>query len=135
MPPEDERARLVREWMQIAERDLRGAMLMEQAPELFDLAAFHCQQAAEKALKGFLTQHDRPYRRTHDLTELLRQCSEIDPAFAAFVDAARTLTPFAGDVRYPGVVDVPPEQAAAALSMATELVRFVAARLPKAGQP
>ncbi|HTE86438.1 MAG TPA: HEPN domain-containing protein [Dehalococcoidia bacterium] len=61
----------MREWLEIAERDLRGAMLIRQSPGLFDLAAFHCHQAAEKALKGYLTQHDSPFRRTHDLTELL----------------------------------------------------------------
>ena len=48
MPPEDERARLVRQWTQIAERDLRGAMPMELAPGLFDLAAFTASRPLKK---------------------------------------------------------------------------------------
>jgi hypothetical protein len=31
---------------------------------------FHSQQAAEKALKGFLTWHDVPFRRVHELDQL-----------------------------------------------------------------
>jgi HEPN domain-containing protein len=38
-----------------------------KAPALFGAAVFHCQQAAEKALKGFLAWHDTPFRKTHDL--------------------------------------------------------------------
>ena len=40
------------------------------APPLPREALYHCQQAAEKALKGFLAFHDHPFRRTHDLREL-----------------------------------------------------------------
>lgn len=33
--------------------------------------AFHCQQAAEKYLKAFLTWHQVAFSKTHDLQELL----------------------------------------------------------------
>jgi HEPN domain-containing protein len=58
---------------------LRGAEIdLAADPPLLDDPMFHCQQAAEKALKAYLTWHDRPFRRTHDLVELGNQCVEID---------------------------------------------------------
>jgi HEPN domain-containing protein len=37
------------------------------APPLFDEAVFHCQQAAEKAPKGFLAFNGCSFRKTHNL--------------------------------------------------------------------
>jgi hypothetical protein len=36
------------------------------SPPLIGDALFHCQQAAEKGMKGFLTMHDRIFQKTHD---------------------------------------------------------------------
>lgn len=36
-----------------------------------DTAIYHCEQAAEKALKGFLAFHDHELERTHDLKRLV----------------------------------------------------------------
>jgi HEPN domain-containing protein len=57
-----------RAWLARARDDIRGADIdLAAAPPLLGDAAFHCQQAVEKALKAFLTWHDRPFRKTHDL--------------------------------------------------------------------
>ena len=69
----------MRAWLARANDDLRGAEIdLAAAPPLLGDAAFHCQQAAEKALKGLLTWHDREFRKTHDLVELGGQCVAID---------------------------------------------------------
>jgi HEPN domain-containing protein len=45
-----------RAWFAKAFHDIRAAEALATAsPPLSDEAVFHCQQAAEKALKGFLT--------------------------------------------------------------------------------
>lgn len=132
----DKQVAEARQWLVKAAQDLQGAELMEQSPALLGIAAFHCQQAVEKALKGFLSLHNRPFRRTHDLTELLRQCIGVDAGFARHVDRAALLSPYAGDFRYPGdVEDLSPAEAAAALRAAREVLDFVRARFPEAGQP
>ena len=64
-------------WLDRARRDLRAVRLLI-AGEVYAEALFHCQQAAEKALKAFLTFHDQPFRKTHDLASLGRQCANID---------------------------------------------------------
>jgi len=43
--------------------------LTDEPPDVED-ALFHCQQAAEKALKAVLIWHDRPFKKTHDLAAL-----------------------------------------------------------------
>ena len=58
-------------WVAKARDDVRGAKIdLEAEPPLLTDSLFHCQQAVEKALKGYLAWHDKPFRRTHDLVEL-----------------------------------------------------------------
>ncbi len=66
-------------WLLRAADDLRAADLMLAAsPPLAGTAVFHAQQAAEKAMKGFLTWHSQPFRKTHNLTEIGGLCVEVD---------------------------------------------------------
>ena len=76
MGPEVRRAANTRAWLVRALDDLGTArdLLALPTPRLRSVV-FHCQQAAEKALKSFLTWHDRPFGKTHDLRALGRQCA------------------------------------------------------------
>src|SRR4051812_34885166 len=64
---------------------------------------FHCQQAVEKALKAFLTFHERTFRKTHDLGDLSRECLAIDDSLQSVVSQAEGLTQYAWRFRYPGM--------------------------------
>lgn len=58
-----------RSWFRKAGDDLRAASVdVEAEPPLLEDALFHCQQAVEKAMKGFLAWHDQPFGKTHSLT-------------------------------------------------------------------
>ena len=86
-------------------------------------ALFHCQQAAEKALKTFLTFHERAFRKTHDLGDLSPQCLEID-------DSLRLATQYAWQFRYPGAPYEPDStEAQAGLQKAEAVLREVELRL------
>ena len=136
MAAEDEKLRLAWEWMGKALVDLWTAERMSQPPELPDIVAYHCQQAMEKVLKAFLVWNDQPFRRTHELLELVQQCEPLDGAFAGLEDAARILDPYATQYRYPGKGPSPGlEQAAIALSLAHEAFAFVEERLPPRAAP
>jgi HEPN domain len=65
MPAEDARFEDARAWLEKATLDLRAAELLVGASDagLLGHAAFHAQQAAEKALKAFLAWHDEPSAR------------------------------------------------------------------------
>ncbi len=86
----------IRQWFFKAQHDLRSARrLFSDDPPILDTAAYHCQQAAEKALKAFLTLHDIPFQKTHLLLPLVGHCIEVDPDFEELKEAAEALTPFA----------------------------------------
>jgi len=98
---------------------------------LIEDALFHCQQAAEKSMKGFLTSHDSIFRRTHDLDELARACESIDPSLAEVLGPARDLTVFAWEFRYPGDFAEPQqEEAKEYLELAKSVFRLIVDRLP-----
>lgn len=123
----------IQAWFRKAANDLRGAEIdLAACPPLIEDALFHCQQATEKAMKGFLTAHDRIYRKTHDLDELGRACEAIDAGLTATLTPAKDLTVFAWEFRYPGDSAVPTvEEARQALTIARAVYDALLARLPK----
>jgi HEPN domain-containing protein len=132
-----EAAREVREWLRRARNDLRGAEIdLAAEPPLVEDALFHAQQAVEKALKAFLTAHDRPFRKTHDIDELARVAEGLDPGLAGTLEPARNLTPFAWRFRYPGESAVPSRaEGEEALAVARAAVAAVVERLPSDARP
>lgn len=120
-----------RDWLARAHEDLQVAELtLRASPALPASSAYHSQQAAEKALKAFLTSRQESFRLTHDLVELLGRCGAIDSDFATLASAAQTLTPYATQFRYPGSPFAPPvADAEQALQLAQNVVTFVRRRL------
>jgi HEPN domain-containing protein len=93
---------------------------------------FHCQQAGEKALKGFLVWHSKPFRKTHSLEEIGELCLAIDPTLKPIVDPLVPLTQYAWEFRYPGDPEEPTaEEADEALAIAREAYRALLSRLPE----
>src|SRR5450631_3538340 len=89
-------------WLKKAWQDLERIerCLSAETPDVED-ALFHCQQAAEKSLKSFLTFHGEPFRKTHDLASLGKQCAEIDATLKPLVDQLDDLSEYAWAYRYP----------------------------------
>lgn len=132
MPLESPKAELTHTWLAKARRDLEAAARTGMAPSLPDVAAFHCQQVTEKALKGFLVWHDQPFRKTHNRTELGRQCVGIDPTLEEVVSRAARLTEYAWRFRYPGEPAEPSaSEADEALVLAKEVYTAILSRLPR----
>ncbi|HOZ48748.1 MAG TPA: HEPN domain-containing protein [Candidatus Hydrogenedentes bacterium] len=113
----------VRAWFEHAKEDLRAAEVdLSVVPPLVADALFHCQQAAEKALKGYLAAHDEAPRKTHDLAVLAGRCAQFDGTLDGVVFGVVKLTPGAWIFRYPSDVE-PPEagEAEEALVLAKDL--------------
>lgn len=91
-----------KDWLVKAERDLIAAIWLSRAPDpLLDSAVYHLQQAAEKALKGFLVFHQQPVPKTHNLVVLTLQAADLDTDFLAWRVQVTGLTPYAAEFRYP----------------------------------
>ncbi len=118
-------------WVQRAEKDLRVAEIC--GAELPAEALFHCQQAAEKYLKAYLTWHQTAFRKTHELRELAAACALIDPALESALVPAEALSKYAWRFRYPGAPYEPDAEEAAQGRVVAEHVRGeIRRRLPQA---
>lgn len=137
MPHDPVRVADTQAWLKKAELDLRAAAHDQHAtPPLLEDSLFHCQQAAEKALKALLTWHDQPFRKTHDLTELGQQAIQLDATLDPLCRRAATLTTFAWVFRYPGGQESPTvAEAQEGLALAQEIVQAVRSRLPTVCHP
>lgn len=120
------------QWLIKSQRDLGAARLLLESEESYlDISVYHCQQASEKAIKGYLTYQDILFQKTHNLVALLALCTPLEPGFNEWKAMAIRLTPYATDFRYPGEV-LAPEQSEAdqAFEMAAAFVKFVIQVLP-----
>ncbi len=92
----------VNEWIEIAEEDMSVAKLgfSISSAVSYRLIAFHSQQCAEKYLKAFLLFNKVDFPYTHNITNLIDLCSEIDETLEELRDA-EILTSYATANRYP----------------------------------
>jgi len=101
MNPNDLRDKETREWLKKSLDDLESARVLAATDHAAN-ALYHCQQSAEKSLKGYLTSHDIPFRKTHNLKELGESCALIDASLEAIATRAPILTDYSWKMRYPG---------------------------------
>ena len=97
----NEKVDIFNQWLDKAMEDIMAAsILMEHETPLTFPVCFHCQQAVEKLLKGFLLFHDWELIKTHNLNFLKEECLKFDKSFEGFdfVD----LNQFTMTGRYPG---------------------------------
>jgi HEPN domain-containing protein len=95
--------RLVRQWLEKAENDLRNAehtlTLKDDCP--FDTVCFHSQQCAEKYLKALLAFFSVDFPNTHDLIFLKKSAMEVVSISMDSVEL-QTLNRYSVESRYPG---------------------------------
>jgi HEPN domain-containing protein len=100
---------------------LRGFCLPADPP-LCDAAAYHCQQAAEKLLKGFLVRAGAHVRKTYDLHA---PAGLVRPHFPALDDLLTPLqdwTTWSIAYRYPGEDGPEPEPSVEDLNRALDVI-------------
>jgi len=87
--------RLVKSWLVKAHRDLSTARrLVGDAEPYLDTAIYHCQQAAEKAVKAVLVFHDQRFDKTHDVRALISLAVSFAPRLSEWLDVGERLTPY-----------------------------------------
>lgn len=97
-------------WIRKANNDLRAAKKLAANPDpIFDMAIFHTQQCAEKALKSFLASHEVLPPKTHDLDYLIHQCCTFNTLFKNLFDCTELLQPYCFKFRYPDDIFSPDE--------------------------
>lgn len=127
-------------WLRTAEGDLDGARSLLEGGQ-FNLAAFHAQPAAEKALKSLSIHALGELRRGHSCTALVRALSDGGLSVPADVDRApRHLDLHYAQSRYPNGFGADPTEhydvtlARESIDQAESVVAFVRERLGDRGE-
>ncbi len=131
------RWRAVERWLAVAEAGPRRGRRLYGMPTTpsYGIAAFHCQQAVEKLLKGFLTLAGKRSRKTHSLADLGKMAVPDFSDIADLVEQAENWGSWAFDFRYPSEPgNAKPEPNDGELRQALAVIDALAARL-RAAQP
>lgn len=128
---DDAKLELVSGWLTKARHDLDSAgRLAAGAEPILDTAIYHCQQAAGKAIKGYLVYCDQAFDKTHDLNVLIKTAIPFHSGFSDWLEAGVELTPYATEYRYPGAEDPDMDEFEQAFRSATLFLNFVFSLLP-----
>ena len=116
------------EWLAYAEADLGVAVHLCKTyhPKPLQIICFHCQQAAEKAIKAVIvlmgSQGGLP--KKHDLFLLLKQIQNMISIDEKYYDYADMLSPYGVAMRYPNELPLEERHAEMAISMAREFFEW-----------
>jgi HEPN domain-containing protein len=102
------------EWVAKAEEDYSvAAGLIRRRQIHADAICFHCQQMAEKYLKGLLQENNVHFTKTHDLEILGELARPLVPSLSLLQNDFEALTDYAVKFRYPGNSATPAKAKAA----------------------
>ena len=90
-----------REWLSKSKSDLDAARLLYDYDHDLSLVAFHCQQAVEKSLKGFILALSGKLVSGHSLLTLVKVAESIDSDFAELKRDCSYLNQYYIETRYP----------------------------------
>lgn len=92
---------LARAYLKLADRDIKALDLLIHSREIDDeTVGFHAQQAVEKCLKAVLALSAIPFRKTHDLQELMDLLIDNQKTLPPNADKLEVLNPYAVLLRY-----------------------------------
>ncbi len=94
-------------------------------PRPIEIICYHCQQSAEKYLKGFLALNNHEIIKTHDLIILNKICCKYDHEFKKLEKECLRLTDYSVNVRYPYPFDLNEQDMDLALKDANRIKGFV----------
>ncbi len=125
------REEIAEKWLRKAYTDLRVAEKLFEISEEPWVIVFHAQQAVEKALKAYLVLHNKHFGRTHNLSQLIDLCSEIDQEFQQLHELEiDELYPLAIEARYPDTgIEITMEEAEEAIEKARTAISFITRKI------
>ncbi len=114
------------EWFKMADLDFNSAkFLLNMRPMPFEIICYHCQQCAEKYLKGYMALKGLQPLKIHDLTILNKQCITVDLRFKQIEDECIELTDYGVQIRYPFHIELEEKDVQNAIKNAQKIADFV----------
>jgi len=122
-----DKAEELKQWLDLAQQNLGVAKFLAEKyhPTPIETICNNCQQSVEKDLKAYLFQNNVEFPFTHDLSELLAMCMDINSDFVKFAKQCTYLTKFGVMPRYPNELQLNNDDATSAVRFAEEIKEFV----------
>ena len=99
--------------------------MFEQIKPKYEIICYHCQQSAEKMLKGYLAVQNAKLLKTHDLVVLCENASKYDIKFNQLLNICSDLTIFASEIRYPNTLDIDDFHTRKAIQNSKSIIEFI----------
>ncbi len=115
------------DWLEFAAEDLLCAKTLAEQEKCNALAAFHCQQTIEKALKGYSLYKTGRLVDGHNLPWLCRGAARQNPKFGDWLDESAAMTRLYIETRYPSdkPMIISDERLGQILKMAEDMYDFI----------
>ena len=113
-------------WFDYGDADLETAEhLLTMRRLRLEIICFHCQQAVEKYLKGYLLYNGVFPPKIHDLDRLCDMCKEFDAEFESIYGECERLSDYGVQSRYPNEMLIEEHHMKKALEDAKQIKGFV----------
>ena len=118
---------ILQQWLNKGNDDMRSAEYLSTMhnPTPDEVICNLCQQSSEKYLKGYLFLHDIEPPKTHDLSDLLEMCIEINKQFSELLPKMHILKTYAVIPRYPNELGITGDDRKTAIRYAKDVQEFV----------
>lgn len=117
-------------WFEYAENDFEAVTILSaQLKPKYEIVCYHCQQCAEKMLKGYIAFNNGRLQKTHDLVVLCEFCTNYDPDFDKIIEQCSDLTIYASEVRYPNLLEIESYHMKTAIEDAKVIREFVLTKI------
>jgi len=121
-------------WIEYAENDFEAAKILSlQVIPKLEIVCYHCQQCAEKMLKGYIASKNGKLQKTHDLVVLCETCATYDTDFEKIIVNCSDLTIYSSEVRYPNILDIENYHMQNAILDAIQIKEFVLRKITNSG--
>lgn len=116
-----------KDWYNKASKDFNAAKILFEHEGDYSLVAFHCQQAIEKTLKGYILENTHKLVDGHSLVYLCRQVNNFDTNIRSFLKDCAYVNQFYIETRYPADLpsELDKEDAGECIDIADKLINYI----------
>lgn len=116
-----------REWLEMAKKDIQGAEILFEHDADNGIVCFHCQQAIEKSLKGFLILVTGVLQDGHSLVKLCKKSASHNSLFSDILKDMAFVNTYYIETRYPAEdpLLVSKEDAAECMAISKKVVGMI----------
>ncbi|HHW01817.1 MAG: hypothetical protein PWQ97_703 [Tepidanaerobacteraceae bacterium] len=115
------------DWIQKAKKDINAALILKEHDCGNDLVSFHCQQAIEKLLKGYIIYKINKIVEGHSLVYLCKICMNFNPELKKYIKDCAFVNQYYIETRYPSedTIEVSDEEAQECIKISKEIFQLI----------